>query len=381
MSSSEEDDVASECSSTLDPMDSPLKYSKSYNLACEKMFSVNLGKVEEGQAPPGLDHASFVGNVKILRGKMKDYCKDDDPAIYTHVICNQYARGAMMTKAVWEKHKQLRDYYENGKLPRYKGKYVKKKRSSMISMLDEISSSEDEESVQEVKGKVLVDDVLKELNIDKLSDVSRKAEVVTQRMWLKIKQTEVSESSSGLREYTTYEYPDSPESREFIADAIKMAMLKIAQSAQKRGNTNLIGEEAPRKKQRIRSSESSENSSQECSTSSSLPRVKTEPESNDTLAYLGINLGGGGGDGDRVYWGQIIEEVGLDELVANQSNPESLLKDVKMACGSKFCDRKNGWPVPEKGITGQRVYTMEHKENMITVANQIKELMKARLST
>ena len=333
-------------------------YKDAFFAICTEFFNSNFDKHRVGFIPPGYDHADFRREV----AKLVDGIDDREP-VYTHVICNQYAEAAGSNKRAWETHHQLRDYYKNGKLPR-------REAPSDLDLLAGLSSDEDGSDSASPPASpppkpVLVCDVLKELKIQDLRDVSRKSEVAMQRMWLNKKKVEAKESTSTAQTYVVYEYPDNEESRTMIHEAVKLTLVKLAQSAAKRGAQDLLGGTPPlRKKQKVVVEEPQQ-------------EVHQEPETTGGFAGYtapGFNMAGfsstPGAPTDRVYWGDVLEQIGIEDTLLGCDNTEELMKDIKMACGRNFIAKYKG-PKPNP-VTGRREYTNEHLENMMTIAREVK---------
>ena len=333
-------------------------YKSAFFAICAEFFGTAFDKKPETFVPPGYNHAGFRRDAGKLVGSF-----DDPTPVYTHVICNQYAGAIGTNERGWEKHEQLCEYYKNGQLPRRDTK-------TDLDLLAGLSSDEDEDATPSSTAVVMVCDVLKELKIHDLRDVSRKSEVAMQRMWLNKKKVEAKESMSTAQTYVVYEYPDTEESLAMIHEAVKLTLVKLAQSATKRGASNLLSGAPPpmRKKQKVVEE----------------PQQEVEQEGGFSgYTAPGFNMAGfsnnnGGGTADRVYWGDVLEQIGIEDTLIGCNNSEELMKDIKMACGRNFIAKHKG-PKPNP-ITGRREYTNEHLENMMTVAREVKNAVATNMT-
>lgn len=379
--SSSDESANSDGSYKKDIMESSRFYSSVYKRIITNFFP-SVDKRKSGTTIEGLDHNTFVSNVKFLN-KDGAWSGDDLQVLYTHIICNQYVRAAKITGAPWESDSSVAEYYESGRLKRYTGKSIASSSSQasddnlddlMDSMSDE--GGDVDEGVEEVKG-VLVYDILKKLEIDQLVDVGKKAEAFTYRTWQSIKKTNVPEASARVRDYKTYIYPDTDEARKFITSAVKASVLKVAQSVQKRGRTSLMDNEfsdRPAKKTR---SDSGPQETVAPVSYTSYGNYGANSGSNNSMNDLVNKLSGGGQNSDgRVFWDNVLNDINIQEAFIPGESHEQMMKDLKMACGAIYV--KTDPNAPQKNpVTQTRRYQQEHYDGMRAVAEKVKtDLMK-----
>ena len=73
---------------------------------------------------PGTNHSEFKAEVNKLKHGFNEKTIN---LLYTHVICNQFARAQKLEGAPWEDQDGIRGLYESGDLPRYKKQQQKQK--------------------------------------------------------------------------------------------------------------------------------------------------------------------------------------------------------------------------------------------------------------
>lgn len=378
-SSGEESVVSSSSSMVKDVVGSSRYYSVEYKRTVSKYFPSIL-KRAVGTPVPGLDHTSFLSNIKLLN-KDGTWSGDDLNVLYEHVMCNQYVRAAKISTAPWESDSVMAPFYDNGKLKRYTGKALKASSSdeSLEDQMDNMSDDESdhEEKIKDVDG-VTVQEILKNMELDKLTDVAKKAEAFTHRTWMNLKQTEVPEASSNIKEYKTYIYPDDPESRKFITSAIKSSVLKVAQGAQKRGRTSLMQNEfgdRPVKQVKVEPASSYTSSSSYGNYGGNEGTSSSSTSMRDMMSRLGGRGASSGSDG-QIYWGNVLSDINMSEAYAPGDNPDQMEKDIGMLCGLRYCESHADAP-QKNPITKRRKYTQEHYAGMKSVAEAVKaELMK-----
>lgn len=378
--SSSDESLKSDSSCKKDVMESSRFYSSVYKRIITNFFPV-VEKRKAGTPIPGLDHNTFVSNVNFLN-KDGGWSGDDLDVLYTHIICNQYVRAAKVTDAPWESDSSIAEYYESGRLKRYTGKSIASSpTSSQISDDDlddmmESMSDDGAEGVEEVKG-VKVSDILKKLEIDNLVDVAKKAEAFAYRTWKSLKKTDVPEASAKLLDYKTYIYPDTDESRKFITSAVKASVLKVAQTAQRRGRTSLMDNEfsdRPAKKART---DSGPQETAPPVSYNSYGNYGASPGSSSSMNDLVNKLSGGGANSDgRVFWDSVLNDINIQEAFLPNESQEQMMKDLKMACGAIYV--KTDPNAPQKNpVTQARRYQQEHYDGMRSVAEKVKaDLMK-----
>lgn len=358
-------------------------------------FFPSLQKKAVSYQVPGANHQGFLTNLKVL--KEKGGVTDQNlPMVYNHIICNQYVRAAGEKNAPWEKNPMMRELYENGVLNRWSGKMVVKSieiqdpppspgpqdimnngaTDSLMDQMDDVDVSDTEDTPDQVVDPpgITVESVLQELKINLLHDVRKKAEVVTYRLWQSMKKTEVPESKSNPERYKVYIYPQGEDTKVFIKGAIKTAVLKIAQNAQKRGRDNMLGGEFNDRPVKVVKTEVVE--------AQAIPLVThtATHTSNDVSQYLNAFLPGDQKqdrpDG-QVFWGDILQEVDMTSAYLPSDNLIDMEKNIKMSCGAAYVKQFPTDP-PKNPLTGRRTYNEEHKGKMLTIANNIKGALMKR---
>ena len=398
MSDSEES-MSSQSSMGPDPRTSKRRYAYVYRKIVGKYFPSQM-KVAKDKPLPGENHVMFISNIKrivetsgiiIPAEDETNEHSDDFFMVCTHIICNQFVRANGERSAPWEEDGNLKDFYNSGALNRWKGKNItppspkevpanilnQDASDQLMDNMDDVDISDDDEIADNVKDPegITVMSVLGEMNIDKLTDVAKKAESVTFRLWTNIQKSAVPESRSHLQTYKTYIYPNTEATKVFIKGAVKTAIMKLAQTAQKRGRDDLISDEfsdRPAKTQRV------EEGPKEITIGQSAAPVA--PAGGNVMGYLDSVLGGPPKNDDpdaQVFWGDVIQEVGVGEAYLPNDNMEEMEKNVKMSCGSTYVRAHPNNPAKDF-LTGRRTYKQEHRNDMIVVAKSIKAALMKR---
>ena len=380
--SSDEEEYRSGASSACDnPVQSHVVYRRSYFPIVKEFFGVDFEKRSSEFVPPGLDHDKFKSEAqKLISSNNWDSNGDGMSAVYTHTICNQYATASGSLLRSWEAHDQMKDHYDGGRLPKLCcGSSSSRNVSLQPDFLDGLSDdgSTEEEQAEKADEKILrVDTFLDGLNVGTLLDVARMTETVMQRMWLNKKKVEALECYTKDKAYVVYEYPDNEETREMMTQSLKLGLYKLAIIAGKRSADNLLAT-PPSKKARVASPLPQED--KRSVPGSVGPAVVSTAVDGGSYApgfNFGGNkssgyLGGGENESDRVYWGDVLQEVGVEDMLVGIPNADDVLKEVKMVCGRNFVKRYNG---PDRNVvSGRREYTQDHKNNMLLVAEDVKK--------
>ena len=403
MSSYDSDDSCGSNVSSDSQLDNPLENAGPYKRAYRKLiveFFPTTGKRKHEAEMPGMNHANFCSNYRKLVREEPQF-KKKQRLLFTHIMCNQYARATGARTCNWEKHAQLAKYYARGHLRKYQPKARKPrspsmesiassvhndepqpKRTKLMAVLDDLSDSEEEEEEEEEIPEpiktVQVSEILKVLKVDELEDVAKKAEVITYRMWTATHPDTIPESVTTVQPYAVYNYPDTPDTRDFIEESVKMSLFKLAQTAQKQHYGNLLVVKRKKQPQRERQAPSASPAISLSSTShtSSRPPERSAPQ---FFNASNNNTGSGSnGEGEQVFWGDVLEEIGISEAISHRDDQEDLMKDIKMQCGAVYVRTYNG---PERNpVTNRRVYRTENRANMIAIAKQVKTQMIARIS-
>lgn len=394
MSDSDESCASSSSTDSMNknPETSLRYYMHLYKRVVTKFFP-SMAKSPATYQFPGSNHQGFLANLKNLKSE-EGVNENNLPMVYNHIICNQYVRAANEKSAPWEKNPIMKDLYEKGVLNRWSGKMAKsvvasdpppspgptdlmdqKSSDKLMDEMDDVDVSDTEEvndSVVDPPG-ITVESVLRDLHINMLSDVRKKAEAVTHRLWQSMKKTEVPESRKNPEKYKVYIYPDGEDTKVFIKGAVKTAVLKIAQSAQKRGRDNMLGEEFTDRPVKVVKTEVQ---AQPISTTIQAP----SSVSNDVSQYLNSFLPGDQkqdrSDG-QVFWGDVLQEVDMNSAYLPTDNLIDMEKNIKMSCGAAYVKQFPTNPA-KNPLTGRRTYNEEHKGNMIAVATNIKNALMKR---
>lgn len=117
----DDDDAASTDSMASSPLVGPARYKRSFKSIVRGVF-----KVMHTEA--GIDHEDFKRRVAELRTGARG--RVDEEALFLHAICHQYATAAGLDNGdAWEKWPDMKQYYDDGLLPRYVGTGSKRKRA------------------------------------------------------------------------------------------------------------------------------------------------------------------------------------------------------------------------------------------------------------
>ncbi|CAK9050213.1 unnamed protein product, partial [Durusdinium trenchii] len=197
------------------------------------------------------------------------------------------------------------------------------------------------------------------------------------------------------------EYPDTEEARDMIKEFLFMAMLALAQKAQRLGRGALISTEpsssangAPSLQQeppakRTRTAPLIDSTFrpgmycadfQPASSMRSINDDGTPMESSSASALFGLSGGDSGGSPpDRVKWGDILEEVGIPDMVYEKVGAEQgqrVLRKVRMRCGLAFIRKFNR--AKKDPISGHRYYVETDRSDMRWVAEQMSSVIAQR---
>lgn len=401
MSDSEESTSSKASSDSMEknPETSMRYYMHLYKRVLTKMF-VSLSKKPASYQPPGMNHQAFLANLKMIK-ENPTVNEGNMPLIYNHIICNQYVRAANEPTAPWEKNPMMKELYDLGVLKRWSGKMVAKPSQDdpppspgpqdimdnttsdrLMDSMDDVDISDTEDATDNVVDPpgITVESILQDLKINLLYDVRKKAEAVTQRLWMSMKKTQVPESKRNPEKYKVYIYPDSEETKMFIKGAVKTAVLKIAQSAQKRGRDNMLSDEfADRPVKVVRTEVQPIAQTIPLNIPQSAP---SQPYSsgNDVSQYLNAFLPHDQkqdrSDG-QVFWGDILQSVDMASVYLPSDNIVDMEKNIKMSCGAAYVKQ---FPTnPQKNpLTGRRTYGEEHRDKMMAVAHNIKTALQKR---
>ena len=405
--SDSESSTSSQQSFGSDPRTSNRRYSYVFKKIVCKYFP-SQQKSKRGESLPGENHGMFISNLeRIIKtsgivipaevqflGTKDDKEADNFFAVCAHIICNQFVRATGEPTAPWEEDETMENFYVSGALNRWKGKNItppspkevptnllnQNTSNNLMDDMDDVDISDDDDTNDDIKDPegITVMSILNEMNIDKLTDVAKKAESVTYRLWTNIQKSAVPESKSHLQTYKTYIYPDTEAAKVFIKGAVKTAIMKLAQTAQKRGRDDLISEEftdRPVKAQRTEECPKEITIGQSVAVPQSAP-----PAGGNVMGYLDSVMGGPPKNDDpdaQVWWGDVIQEVGIAEAYLPNDDFEEMGKNVKMSCGSTYVRAHPNNP-PKDFLTGRRAYKQEHRADMIIVAKSIKAALMKR---
>ena len=343
-----------------DPIEFEGRYERAFVKLVREFFDKNYSKRKMGTRPPGYDHAEFVRKFNSMKSSFDE---EDYQPVYSHIICNQYADAMGSSDRKWETHHMMKEYYDDNRLSKLASSSSS---TNDLDLLNGLSDEEEEQEQQEEQPEntIQVKEVLDQLNISKLRDVSRISETVMQRMWLNKKKVEVNESTSRDKTFLVYDYPDTPDTRDMMMESVKLGLIKLAQTASKRSASDLLsGTPPPPKKQKV---------------PTPLPQEEAAPVS--SYGYGNGYITGNtetATDTDRVYWGDIMNELGFSELVMGVPNSDEIMKEVKMTCGRKYVEMFKG---PERNVvTNRREYTGAHRANMMKVAKEVMSTLENNL--
>jgi len=402
--SDSESSTSSQESMGPDPRTSKRRYAYVFKKIVCKYFP-SQQKRKSGEALPGENHDMFISNLKRIietsgitipaEGKTGDDKESDNFfAVCAHIICNQFVRAAGEPTAPWEEDESMKDFYGSGALNHWKGKNItppspkevptnlldQKTSDKLMDDMDDVDISDEEDNNDNIKDPegITVMSILNEMNIEKLTDVAKKAESVTYRLWTNIQKSAVPESKSHLQTYKTYIYPNTEATKVFIKGAVKTAIMKLAQAAQKRGRDGLISDEfadRPVKTQRVQEPPKEITIGQSVAVPQSAPAA-----GGNVMGYLDSVMGGPPKNDDpdaQVFWGDVIQEVGVSEAYLPNDNIEEMEKNVKMSCGSTYVRAHPNNPAKDF-LTGRRTYKQEHRNDMLIVAKSIKAALMKR---
>ena len=128
--------------------DSPVDGIERYKLDFQNVIEGVFGE----KSSEGSNHIEFVEEVKSLISTVE---YDNEEQIYTHVICNQYAKARGVKNGnSWEKLDNMWELYKSGKLTRFKYRCRKYKKSKYNFQKTKVvlTDEEEEEEEEEEKG-------------------------------------------------------------------------------------------------------------------------------------------------------------------------------------------------------------------------------------
>ncbi len=369
MMSSDEEEYCTDDSNHGDPMTSEPAYRESFLKLVKEFFGLDFTKRSNTFYPPGFDHEEFKKKVAQI---IEPFDETEYFVVFSHVICNQYAEATGNKERNWETHDQMASFYKKKRLPRTpvstSSNLIKPAFLDGLSDDDEEEEEEEEEQQENTEKMIRMETVLDDLGIGVLRDVACMSETVMQRSWIHKKKTEPKECTSKSKTYDVYEYPDNEETRELMMESIKLALFKLSIKAAKRSADNLICAPPKKKARSVSSKEEEKTVKSPVTPVSTMDGASYAPSFNYGTGYTGFE--GEGKSDDRVYWGDIIQDVGIEEMLIGIPNSDEMLKEIKMTCGRNFVKRFKG---PERNpVSGRREYTTVHKPNMIVVAEEMK---------
>ena len=123
-------------------------------MAGKERYLLDFKNVVEGvfgtKSTDGSDHDGFISEVNRIN---KEVEVDEPEQVFTHVICNQYAKAkGIQTGDDWEKLDSMWDLYKTGKLPRLKEKKRKREKKSKYNFKKSkvVLSESEEDEVEEI---------------------------------------------------------------------------------------------------------------------------------------------------------------------------------------------------------------------------------------
>ena len=310
------------------PMDGIERYKIDYNNVIEGVF----GK----KSTEGADHAEFISKVKAISAEIK---VDEVEQIYTHVICNQYAKvKGIKCGNEWEKLDSMWDLYKSGKLPRLKKRLREPKKSNYNFKKSKVIDTDDEDEDTE-KG-FYVYQTLEKHNLSHLS----KLEFILDR-----KASGSSKSAiKSIKRLGMHVFQDEDLIESFLPDAA-LEFLK------KHKSLTLV-------------TKKSDDFPQE---------VTSYGEYGQTVAGEEEEVE------DRVRWIDDVFEEELEFNIEGHPNSDRILlkleaqnanravKQIAMKCGSLFIQRYKRQPL-EKDEEGRNIYKNCHLAAMKDIYNKVK---------
>ena len=314
--------------------DSPVDGIERYKLDFQNVIEGVFGK----KSLEGANHVEFVEEVKSLMSNVE---YDHDEQIYTHVICNQFAKTVGIKNGrKWEKLDNMWDLYKSGKLRRFKCRWRNYKKSKYNFKKTKIvhTSSEEEEEEEEEKGFYAFQILEKHklLHFSKLESILDK------------KASSSGEHSKSIKRKGMHIF----ENEDLLESFLPEASLEFLKS-----NSSLS--EISKKK-------SFENVPQEITSYGQYGKKEEDDETED-----------------RVRW---IDDVFEDELEFNieghpncerillkleAQNSNRAVKQIAMKCGSLFIQRYKRQPL-EKDEEGRNIYRNCHLAAMKDIYNKVK---------
>ena len=415
-SDADSDSDADSCASN--PVDGPMMYHKSFAKIVRELYK------DEDDPLPGLDHRSFVANVKKIMELHPGIFDgaETEHFLWLHVICNQYARAKGLCSAKWESLSNMSHWYVDGKLNRYTGAATKKKKKRGSRLLDLDLSGFDEEQLEVrnpnlLLGHEFLEEVGKELGAPKLAKhegLARTFEVMCFAEHKLKKKFEPKLATHLRKRYATYEF--HKDDKKWMRDVLFQAMARTilskpdpaAGSSGSRASAGIPAGLSARGIARNNTQTSFHTGGDRSSSSSDLapaaafsppgpggvsPRFnpiasRTGRGGMHTLAEESSSVLSGGGYGDepdeekQVFWGNVLEEDlqirdRLDACpepvqkrimrILESSDLEDCVDKLKLKCGGHFHRRFRGKGRPKR-VDGKSFYTEADRPDMVEIA-------------
>lgn len=326
ISSSDDDDNESLADSPVDGIE---RYKLDFQNVIEGVFGEKSSQ--------GSNHTEFVEQVKTLISTVEF---DHVEQIYTHVICNQYAKAVGIKNGkAWEKLDNMWELYKSGKLLRFKYRWRKLKKSKYnFKKTKIVDTSSEEEEEEDEKGFY----AFQILEKHKLLHFSNLESILDK------KASSSGEHTKSIKRKGMHIFQNEDLLESFLPEA-SLEFLK--------SNSTLC---------EISKNKSFENVPQEI-TSYTKYGEKEEGDQSE----------------DRVRWIDDVFEDDLEFNIEGHPNCERILlkleaqnsnravKQIAMKCGSLFIQRYKRQPL-EKDEEGRNIYRNCHLSAMKDIYNKVK---------
>lgn len=374
------------------------EYEQYYNDIVREVFDW-----DELDDPPGAAFLLFQANCERLKGHHKALRRViPDDILFKHVMCNQAARAipGIEDGSKWEELDDMKPYYESGQLNRYKGSSSSgtstlKEKTAPIEMpqssgsdgsasppksrvksnnrdkrkrsqldLDDLDMDSDMEQklrpAKTPKKTVNMVDFLKKLKIDKLKDLGTVCELTLKERW---EGEEPVRSHEHILSYEVYEYPDEPDTKTAMEEALFQSLLKLARKAQKDRKDNLVYSTTSTTAATSRAASITSNeSAPRGGFGSMIDKMKNGSTSNFSGIFEDNREDG------QIFWEEVLEDLYLKKVLERGDNFDDDWRKLKMTCGGIYHQKFNKTH-PKDPIQNKRIYKEEHRDNMKQIAN------------
>lgn len=380
----------------LSPFENEAEYLKSYKDIVSDVFDVENTLDEDEDALKGASFLGFKANYERIQSLAKK--KIPEEILLMHIMCNQAARARseITNGEKWENLPEIAEFYENQTLNRYGSKSTTKKKAVEMPQSSESDASTspppriktgkkrrsqldlddldmDSDMEQKLRPKktpkktVNMHDFLKKLKLEKLKDLATVAEMTLKERW---DGEEPARSHEQIMAYEVYEYPDTPETKSSMEEALFQSLLKLGRKAQKEGKDNLVYASTGTVKPKASSSSIRANAS--VTSSDSLPRGGFSSMIDSMKNGSSGNFSGMFADNreeGQIFWEDVLEDMYLKKVMERGDNFDEDWRKLKMTCGGLYHSMFNKTH-PKDPIQGKRVYLEEHRGNMEKIAQR-----------